>query len=245
MRGLLWWGVTLPLLPLLIPQAVWARRRTQRLPEAAGPQQGCSQPEWRAAPLHLLLIGESTVAGVGVASQRQALAGQLAEVLAQRLQRPVHWQARGANGIRIAQACERLVPVAPVAELVILTFGVNDCTALSSLAAWEAGITRLVRMLEAEGRQLVFTGVPPLAGFHALPWLLRQVLGWRGRLLDQRLAARCHRLGVGYVPLGLSLGSDALAEDGYHPSAAGYRAWAEQLGQALQANLPAAEGSTD
>lgn len=243
LRVLGWWWVALPLLPVVLPQALWARRTAVRLPPAAGAQNGLVGAAG-APPLRLLLLGESTVAGVGVELQEAALAGQLAVALAACLQRPVAWRACGENGITAAQACQRLLPqaLAEPADLAVLVFGVNDTTHLSSLQTWDDSLRQLSRALVAGGCRVVFTGVPPIEHFSALPWLLRKLLGWRAALMDHHLRRVCREEGVGYQRLELEFADDYLARDGYHPSALGYRVWGEGLALALSA-VPGLAGS--
>ena len=235
LRAGLWWGLTLALLPVVLPQALWTRRTALRLPPAAGAQTGMAGAEFSAEPLRLLLIGESTVAGVGVEAQTEALAGQLALALAERRQRPVAWRACGENGITAGEACERLLPLAlsQPADLVLLVFGVNDTTHLSSLTRWVAALRSLSRALAAQGAQVAFTGVPPIQHFTALPWLLRRLLGLRAALLDDALLRASREERADYLKLGLLVTPDYLARDGYHPSALGYRVWAEGLAERL------------
>ena len=68
--------------PLLLAQARRLRKTALRLPEAAGPRSGVEFPALRAAlvaePLRLLVVGDSSAAGVGVDHQEQALAQPLA-----------------------------------------------------------------------------------------------------------------------------------------------------------------------
>lgn len=243
MRVLGWWGVALALLPVVLPQALWVRRTAVRLPPAAGAQNGLVGAAG-APPLRLLLLGESTVAGVGVELQEAALAGQLAVALAACLQLPVAWRACGENGITAAQACQRLLPqaLAEPADLAVLVFGVNDTTHLSSLQAWDDSLRQLSRALVAGGCRVVFTGVPPIEHFSALPWLLRKLLGWRAALMDYHLRRVCRDEGVGYQRLELEFADDYLARDGYHPSALGYRVWGEGLALGLSA-VPGLAGS--
>ncbi|MDD0841563.1 SGNH/GDSL hydrolase family protein [Pseudomonas sp. Gutcm_11s] len=235
LRAGLWWGLLLALAPIALPQALWTRRTALRLPEAAGAQSGLAGVEWAGEPLRLLLIGESTVAGVGVEAQEAALAGQLAQALAARLGRPVAWRACGENGITAGEACERLLPLAlsEPADLVLLVFGVNDTTHLSSLTRWQQSLRALSRALSARGERVVFTGVPPIQHFSALPWLLRQLLGRRAALLDAELRQVSAEERATYAPVALRFSPDYLARDGYHPSALGYRVWAEQLAERL------------
>ena len=236
LRAGLWWGLALASLPLALPLALHARRTALRLPPAAGAQSGLAGTGLGGAPLRLLLIGESTVAGVGVEAQEAALAGQLAQALATRLQRPVAWRACGENGITAGEACTRLLPLAlnEPADLVLLVFGVNDTTHLSSLARWEDSLRALSRALSARGERVVFTGVPPIQHFSALPWLLRRLLGLRAALLDAELRRISAQEGAQYARLELEFAEEYLARDGYHPSALGYRVWGEGLAEWLR-----------
>jgi lysophospholipase L1-like esterase len=235
MRVGAWWLVALLLLPVLLPMALYTRRRALRLAPAAGPQQGLAGAEFAGPALRVLLLGESTVAGVGVACQSQALVGQLAQVLAAQQCRPVAWKACGENGITASQACERLLPqaLAVPADLLLLVFGVNDSTHLSSLRVWRQALRQMTRALQAQGAQVAFTAVPPLQHFSALPWLLRRVLGWRAAILDTQLRRLARQLGALYCPVELDFSASYLAVDGYHPSQQGYQVWAAGLAPQL------------
>lgn len=232
--GLWWLGLTL-LSPLVVPQALYTRRRALRLPPAEGPRQGLVAAEQAGVPLRLLVLGESTVVGVGVNSLQMALVGQLAAALAQRCGRPVAWRACGENGITAEQACVRLLPqvLDQPFDLALLVFGVNDTTHLTPLPRWEAALGNMAAALQGQGAQVAFSGVPPLQHFTALPWLLRRLLGMRGAMLDQRLRRLASRLGAGHHGVELEFSGDYLARDGYHPSALGYRLWAEALAASL------------
>ncbi|MES2819643.1 MAG: SGNH/GDSL hydrolase family protein [Pseudomonadota bacterium] len=234
-RVLAWWAAALLLAPIWLPQALRTRRTALRLPPAAGSIEGVVGGGWPGTPLRLLLLGESTVVGVGVEHLQQALPVQLAEALAQRLGRPVHWRACGENGITALQARTRLLPRvldAPV-ELAVLVFGVNDSTGLTGLAAWDRALSAMAEALTAQGARVAFTAVPPLQHFAALPGLLRRLLGARATLLDARLNQLAARLGLAHCAVSLGFSADYLARDGYHPSELGYRVWAEGLAALL------------
>lgn len=233
----LWWCLVICLAPLLMPLALRVRRRTLRLPEASDCREGACAGA--GTPLRVLLIGESTVAGVGVVRQQQALAGQLAEALAAGLQRQVQWRACGENGITAQDACKRLLPEALAwpADIVVLVFGVNDSTHFTPPQRWRSALQQLSTALAANGAELVFSGVPPLKDFRALPWLLRQVLGLRAALLDRVLRQVAGEHGAVYCSLDVRLAGESLAVDGYHPSAVGYRQWAEALARCIMARV--------
>lgn len=82
--------------PVLLPQAHWLRRTALRLPEAPGPRQGV---EGQGEPkLRVLVVGDSSAAGVGMADQAHALALPLARELALREGRAVGWQLVARSG---------------------------------------------------------------------------------------------------------------------------------------------------
>lgn len=234
-QGARWWLVALCALPLAVPLALHARSRALRLAPAAGPSCGLAGADLPGEALRLLVLGESTVAGVGSSCLQQALVGYLADELAVRHGRPVRWRACGENGITAEQACGRLLPRAleePV-DLALLVFGVNDTTRLTALGRWQGALTCMADALSARGARVAFSAVPPLQHFTALPWLVRRLFGGRARLLDERLQQVAHASGVTYCAVGLVFSADFLALDGYHPSSLGYRVWARELAQVL------------
>nr|WP_187671456.1 SGNH/GDSL hydrolase family protein [Pseudomonas carbonaria] len=221
-------------MPVLLPLALRTRCTALRLEPAAGDAHGLAAAELPGQPLDLLLLGESTVAGVGASCLDQALAGQLAAALARRLGRPVLWRALGENGITAGEACQRLLPLAQERfDLAVLVFGVNDTTHFTSVADWRAALRRLIGHFQGQGTQVVCTAVPPLQHFHALPWLLRRLLGWRAALMDEHLRNQALESAVTYCGVAISMQRDLLAIDGYHPSALGYRVWGESLAEVL------------
>ena len=229
-----WWLLFVLLSPVLVVQALLTRRRAIRLAPAQGPQSG-RVGDGAEPALRLLLIGESTVAGVGVESQAQGLACCLAQQWAERSGRCVVWQALGENGITAAEAVERLLPQvrAQPFDQVLLVFGVNDTTHLSSRAGWQHAMQTLVQACSESSCRVAFTAVPPIRHFTALPWLLRQVLGLRACLLDRQLLQLARQLSVDHCRIELEFTAQYLARDGYHPSAEGYRVWARGLADLL------------
>lgn len=233
--------VALPMLPLLLAQGRYVRRVTPRLPEAAGPTSGCTGTGGGEAPLTLLAIGESPVAGVGVADHQQAITGQLALALSARTGRSVRWQAAGRNGITAAEALDQLLPSLPAqaVDIALIAFGVNDTSAFRASTCWSKDLLALWQAVRERCAPdlIILCGVPPVGRFPALPPPLRWVLGLKADALDlvtRELAADLP--GTLYVPVVLEPACEHLmASDGYHPSAAGCTAWAEAIADACMA----------
>ena len=95
-RSVLFWII----LPLLIPQALYARRTAPRFAPAGGPATGTLG---EGEPRRLLAIGDSIIAGVGASTLSKALVGQTAAALATSQRCRVHWQALGVSGFESAK----------------------------------------------------------------------------------------------------------------------------------------------
>lgn len=227
---------TWPLLPVALAQGLWLRGRVPRLPEAAGLREGTLAGA--GARFRLLVLGESTVAGVGAPVQEQALAAQLARALATRTGCAIQWQAVGKNGMTAAATRALLVRrlTAEARNAVVVVLGVNDTLALRGPDRWTSDLRRLIAAVrEKTGPAPIFlAAVPPMGEFPALPSPLRTVLGVRARVLDRAAARLTHQLpDVHHVPLPRRLERDFFCHDGLHPSPVGYRAWADYLAAAI------------
>lgn len=224
-------AATLLLAPALAVQGKRVRRTTPRLPDATGPADGSVG---RGEPLDLLVLGESTVAGVGARDHEEALTGQIGAALAARSGRSVHWRAVGRSGADARAVHTHLLDTAcdRPADLVVVALGVNDTIGLHSATRYRGDLLRLVTALRTRlgAPPVLLAGVPPMGGFPTLPQPLRYVLGLRSRVLDAAAAELAALPGVTHSPLPPALlAADSFAADGFHPGPAGYRAWGEQL----------------
>ncbi|TMR00632.1 SGNH/GDSL hydrolase family protein [Actinomadura soli] len=231
----------IPLAPVLVVQAWRTVRRTPRLDPASGDEHGFvpganpgSGPAFR-----VVVIGESTAAGVGASQHAQALPGFLAEALKERLRRSVAWSVTGENGATARRVTTGLVPAAggpPALDLVVVTVGINDLIRRRPLRRWTADLADLIAVLRGRyaDATLVVAGMPPVHRFPAIPQPLRLVLGARARSMDRIMRDVAVAGGAVHAPMDEGMARDRrlFASDGFHPSPAGYRAWAEDLARA-------------
>lgn len=218
-----------PLLPLLIPQGLWAKWRTPRLDEAKGERTGIIGT---GQPLHLMILGDSAAAGVGVELQQQALIGQICAQFELK-QRQLHWQLHAKSGNTLLDLIELIQHIPPqTLDIVVISSGVNDILKQHSVQKWQAHYSQLYQLLQQRFSQpqIIFTQVPPLQHFVALPKTLAWYLGKCATQFNQNLAQHSQTLqNLHYVPVALPTTPEYLASDGFHPSALSYTIWADNI----------------
>ncbi|MBT8145184.1 MAG: SGNH/GDSL hydrolase family protein, partial [Gammaproteobacteria bacterium] len=195
---------TVLLTPVLYLQGMYTRMRIRRLPEASGNRQGRVQGDSQV--IRVLLLGESTVAGVGASTHELGLAGRIGEAITAMTGASVKWQVLAANGLTASgvRAKMRELPDGTRADLVVIGIGANDVFRLQGPGGWEREIRALIDT--ARDRvgfaPVMLSAMPPIGKFPGLPQPLRSVLGLRAKLLDhssEKLAA--DMTGVTFVPL--------------------------------------------
>jgi lysophospholipase L1-like esterase len=216
--------------PLLVVQALATRARMPRLPEAAGERAG-TVGEGRA--LRLLIAGDSSAAGVGVARQEESLAGLLAAQLAARLPVQVQWQLLAQSGLTSAQTLEAVhAAELPHFDIAVVVSGVNDVVdqvpSMRAVARREALANTLRNKLGVA--HVVFAPLPPVHLFPGLPQPLRWVAGSDARRHDRALADwAATRSDVSRPEIELPLNPGVMASDGFHPGAPVYRQCAHAI----------------
>lgn len=224
--------------PLLVAQALGARVRAPRLPEAAGERAG---EIGRGPLLRLLILGDSSAAGVGVARQSDALAGHLARALAAQCAATVRWQLMARSGITSAQCQQWLEAEAPEpADIAVVVLGVNDVVMqVPSNHAVRAREAIANRLRNAHGvAHVVFAPLPPVSRFPALPQPLRWIAGADARRHDAAMAEWAAGRGdVSHVPIDLPLNRGVMASDGFHPGEPVYRVCGVALAEHIAATV--------
>jgi lysophospholipase L1-like esterase len=215
--------------PVVLTQGRRLRRVGPRLPDAAAPWAG-ETPGPR--PLRLLVLGDSTAAGVGAATQTEALPGRLADALHARTGRGIRWRAVGENGATARDILERYLDEAlgDPADLLFLTIGSNDSLALRGARAFRRDVTRILDAFadrNPDSAALV-SSLPVFGRFALLPQPLRTTL-YRHSLALEGAARRAvedrPRTWMSNDPPPYA--DDFWAADLFHPGPSGYRDWAD------------------
>ncbi len=234
--------------PILLAQARWLRRTALRLPEAVGPRKGVEgESDCLGEPLRVLIVGDSSAAGVGVSEQAHALAQPVAKLLNARTGKRVAWQLVAKSGVNAREALELLKhsELCP-ADYLVTALGTNDVTSqrrpTQFLHDYIALADLLRRRTGAVG--LVVTGLPPLRILPAAPHPLRWYLGRYAIQLDRALREWAEQDSMmRYVSLDWAAHPEDMAQDKFHPGPGQYRRWAELVTEKIQSLLAVSESN--
>ncbi|MCX7553337.1 SGNH/GDSL hydrolase family protein [Marinicella sp. S1101] len=214
--------------PILLIQGWWVRHKTPVLPEPEIPAKGV---KGKGRPLKLLLMGDSSAAGVGALVPEQSLLEQLLSQLCQRHQ--VKYLMLAETGRTTAQMIAILeTSEASQFDVVITALGVNDVTSQVAVKAWVKQQQNLLSLLKAKHQPqlIIMSGLPPVGDFPALPWPLNAYLGAVADQMNVALEKICAEHAEVHFHSLRDYPDDAkAASDGFHPGPSTYQIWAERL----------------
>jgi lysophospholipase L1-like esterase len=222
----------LPVAPLLYVQGRVTRWKVGLLPDAAGPTHGITPGE--GEPPRLLVLGESTVAGLGARTHEYALAGQFALQLSQHLGRPVEWHVRGRNGVTARRTIEELLPLVPGVEFdyILLGIGGNDVMKLSSPRVWRRDMLELLDALRERYPEatIFISNCPMIILSPVIPQPAKGLLWRLSRLHNANIIEFTRAMPrILYYPQPADVTLDGFFADGIHPSEQGYADWAAAM----------------
>ncbi|MBP2216992.1 SGNH/GDSL hydrolase family protein [Arthrobacter sp. CAN_C5] len=220
------------LMPLVMIQGRMARTNMRLLPPAAGPAHGTVGREGDPS-LRLAVLGESTAAGCGVSTHQEGFAAAFAAELSKGPARHVSWQTVGQHGATARRIRHRLLPqVEGSFDRAVLLAGANDVLSGRTPQEWADDLTAIIEGLAGRAAHVIVPAIPPFQQFPSLPSVLRNYLTEKATALDAVSRRICEtKRSVTWVPSAGLPGSPAefFAGDGFHPSALGYRYWAEAV----------------
>jgi lysophospholipase L1-like esterase len=221
--------------PLLLMQGLWVRLRTPILPEPDGARVGRTGA---GPPLRLLVLGDSSAAGVGAAAQSEALLGRLVEHLGRDY--TVFYRLVAATGATTKDTLNLLTKEDPGPHDVVVTaLGLNDLTGGRKLEAWLADQKRLLDLLLAkcQPRVILISSLPPVHRFPALPQPLRWYLGTGAKTFNAARQALARATGTLFLSLDFALDVSQMASDGFHPGGGVYREWGQRAAERIRERL--------
>lgn len=189
--------------------------------------------------LTLVIIGDSSAAGLGAYEPVETPGGQLALGLSAAAGRAVQVRSVAKVGARsddLAEQVSAALTEAPGLDVAVIIIGANDVTHMRQSVACARELGAAIARLRAAGAAVVVGTCPDLGMIQVIPQPLRTLCRARCRQLATLQAVACVENGARAVSLGDLLGPafaqrphELFSQDHFHPSAAGYAAAAEAM----------------
>ena len=227
--------IILPFAPFLYLQGQYTRRKIGRLPDAQGETAGRFGGGENA--VKLLVIGESTAAGVGARTHEAALAGQFARFLSRKIGKTVNWNVIGRSGITVRETINELVPKIPDEnfDYIVVALCGNEVLKLRSPRNFRHDMLEFLGILREKNPEAVvfITNAPAIRLSPVLPQPIKFILGHLSALHDKNIREFTAPMpNILYFPQPTEVVEDFFA-DGIHPSEKGYTLWSERMVETL------------
>ncbi len=232
---------SIPLLPFL---KLDGKKVRQSVPSLEPPSDiNGTVPSDIKSEKNILFIGESTIAGIGVDSHADGIAGYFCKRYYELTGHPCSWTVTAKSGYTAAQVNKKLLKHIPSNnyDVIVIGLGANDSFTLNSPRQWGKEIKKLITYLQNEfkGTPVLFLNMPPIKAFPAMTGLLRLTIGNLVELLGARLKQIINkRSGVYFNAERIKLDTwsrkyelpindpSVYFSDGIHPAQKTYEIWA-------------------
>ncbi len=243
-------GATLlsPLFPMMYWQGVQIQKNIPDLPNASKPQGKASHVEAKITK-KIIIIGESTMAGVGVQQHIQGFAGHFAARMATKYFAAIEWKVFAISGMTARELRQDILPkiAQQKADLIVVGTGANDAFKLRAPQQFIREIKKLVEDIEGRfpNTPMAFLNMPPIRSFPAFTPLIQFTLGNLVEMYGDALVPLFEpKANIYYSNRKLSLVDwaerhqvpmdvELFFSDGVHPSGLTYQLWAEDFVQFL------------
>jgi lysophospholipase L1-like esterase len=199
-------------------------------------------------PLTLVVLGDSSVAGVGADAAEDTLTYGVAKALSDQYRVTLH--ALGVSGSKLCDVVGTQLPgVAGLdADIVLVCAGTNDITHGTRIREVRRQLRLLVAGLAevAPEAKVIVSGLPPAETSFAFHRPLRDLLGLRALLFTRLYRAELTPHGISVFDIARLTRAafrgkkEMFSADLFHPSSAGYAFLATVYGRAVRDALDAA-----
>ena len=236
-RALLGTGIALLVLVVVLGVEIWLALRRDYLPTDRPVEVGGTFGPAGRPPVRFVVLGDSTSVGLGTDDPADAYPTLLARRLAAEAGCPVELTVLGESGARVRDVATRQAPAAAALEpdVIFVGIGANDVTHVTPLDRIRDDLRTTLELLRRTDAAIVVAGAPDMR-VYAWHQPLRYLAYLRGKQVTGAIeeVARAH--GVAVVELAEETGpffaeepATHFSEDRFHPSALGYRRWADAI----------------
>jgi len=195
---------------------------------------------------HILSLGESSIASIGVDSQKLGLTGFLSDLIEAHTDEAVSYEVVAKSGYKASMVLAELVPQikSPKADLIMIGLGANDSFQISKPRDWRRNLTAILDHLKERFGDVpvIFINSPPITEFPIFTSLLRYFVNQQLLLLRSELELIIDQYDNAYFITHFLTAIGFIEKyelkdkqvhhfysDGVHPSQLTYRLWAKEI----------------
>jgi lysophospholipase L1-like esterase len=179
---------------------------------------------------NVLIIGESTAAGVGSSAEEKTFAAQIYHQSG----RTYNIHNLGKNGLK-ADKLKRLLAHAKQEipkkfDFAIILIGSNDCFKFTPPGRFSKQLKDFIEILKSKKsvQKIIVPAIAPVQHFPSIPWAMRFFLGMHRNILTKELKFLQKSIPeLDFNNFDFDMSHDLLASDGIHPSDKGYEMMAK------------------
>lgn len=219
-------------LPVYMAQGIYVRQTSMRL---SPPNEGAWSGQFGDGEptTNVLVVGDSSAAGVGIDNTSGTLGYQFAQKLHERTGDPVAWRVSGHNSAVAGEVRDTVVPnlePLPYTHILIM-LGVNDIKNWHSVKRWKREFGSLLYALRTRfpEAKIYWHQAIDLTTAPALPEPLGSIMNMRAALFNRKGAQLCVERGVVCVPPLPITEPAGYCKDGFHANELGYNIWADHM----------------
>ncbi len=135
----------------------------------------------------VLLIGESSISGVGIDDHEEGIPGEIGRTLIAKENISVEWKVVAKSGFKAIDVIDSLLPKLPEEhfDLLIVGLGGNDTFQITPPWVWRKHMHQLITLLQAKFPDIpiIISAMPPVADFPVFPKLLQSFMGGHTNML--------------------------------------------------------------
>lgn len=222
--------------PIALYLGLKVRSRTPRLLPPSGAKTG-HIGKAGTTTYKILIIGDSSAAGVGVDDISESIGPQLAQILHHKTGATVSWRIAGANSAISEEVRDHVVPhlQRDTYTHIVLCVATNDMKNFLTDRRFKKGFGGLLYALHAKwpDTPIIWTPMLDMTTVPGLPPLLCRILQMRADIINRRGRQLCRERHAIVAPRLDSTDPAGFSVDGFHASAAGYHYWAGVLAQTI------------
>ena len=197
--------------------------------------------------LRMVMLGDSTVAGVGSPTTDATLPVLTAQRVADATDRRVDVTGLGVSGARTADVTRAQIPLLPDdVDVVVIVIGSNDTTHLTPPWQLDDETREMIAAARraAPDAEVVLGGVPLFGSATALAQPLRWVVDQYAKVLRRAQRRVAVEADITFVNIAVEASPrfrgvpEAMSSDGFHPAPIGYGFWADALAVGVVDALP-------